>query len=177
MILRSSGLALLVGVLALGACSDDEEGGLGEDEPCTSDSQCATGLTCDKHGKPEGTCQAPHHDSTSSSSAGASGGTGGSGASGAAGGAGGASSGGAGGSGGAEPTACETYCTCLQSTCSELEGYPHADEPACLSACNGLSEEELTCWTGFCFQAARATAAQDHLCEHAWGADGVAECR
>jgi hypothetical protein len=66
------------------------------------------------------------------------------------------------------------YCGCLGQACASFAGYPHADEAACLAACEGLSEPELTCWSAYCDQALDDPS--EHVCEHAWGELGLDEC-
>jgi hypothetical protein len=154
--------------LSLLACGDDGGGAGGgggeggaapraQGEPCTEDAQCAEGLTCDLAHE-EATCEVPHSDATPQSSS--SGGDGGAG----------------GGAGGGDPASdCELLCSCLEATCSSLEGYPYADTAACLTNCEAHTAEEVTCWGQFCDQAA-TSADPDHLCEHAWGDLGLEEC-
>lgn len=70
---------------------------------------------------------------------------------------------------------CAAYCTCMSGTCATEVGYPWADEAACLSACEQFTTAEMTCWDMWCYQASLGGAV-DHLCEHAWGANGLDEC-
>ena len=99
-------LSLLFLVVAVSSCEKKGEG-----EVCTDNDECASGLTCDKHGRETGKCYAPHgHGPATDAAAGpdapstqpdgsSSAGTGGSGGADGGGGVGG--SGGTGGSGGA----------------------------------------------------------------------------
>lgn len=170
--IRTSVVCVGLVTASLAACDDEEKGQA--DAPCTADADCADGLTCDLHGGAEGTCQVPHEHGSVGGSGGES--TGGSAAGGDAG-EGGAAGGSSGGAGGVGASVCEAYCGCLEATCSTLDGYPFADEPACLTACEGFTAEELDCWGAMCEQAAMTPGALDHLCEHAWGEVGLAECR
>lgn len=79
---------------------------------------------------------------------------------------------------GGPSAACEAFCGCMAANCSEYAAYPHADEAACLEGCAGLPDPELTCFAGFCEDAAVEPNAglKEHWCEHAWGELGTDEC-
>jgi hypothetical protein len=97
---RSMQFVALVLVLVTSGCEKKGEG-----EVCESDSECASGLVCDKHGRATGKCYPPHGHGTmdAGSTAGTGGGTGGSGTGGGgASGSAGTGGGGASGSGGAD---------------------------------------------------------------------------
>jgi hypothetical protein len=177
----------------------------GEGEVCSDDDECASGLTCDKHGRPTGKCLKPHHgepgagadaatadtrpvDAPSTVDAGP-----------------GADAATAGTGPDSQPAdsqpadtaadasappspdaaapdaamgnqACEAYCTCMEQSCRTL-AYPWADRAACLTACGRFSATERTCFANFCTQASMmGQAAREHSCEHAAGALGAAEC-
>jgi hypothetical protein len=68
------------------------------------------------------------------------------------------------------------YCGCLAATCSAFAGYPFADDAGCYAACTGFDAMEFQCWNAYCIQASEAVAGKEHLCEHAWGGEGVSEC-
>jgi hypothetical protein len=70
---------------------------------------------------------------------------------------------------------CTAYCTCMSGTCAGEAGYPWTDEAACLAACEQFTTAEFTCWDMWCYEASLGGAV-DHLCEHAWGANGLDEC-
>jgi hypothetical protein len=80
--------------------------------------------------------------------------------------------------GGGASLECQSYCTCLTAECSEYDAYPHADEQACLDACAALAPDSLTCFAGFCEDAAveRSENLEEHWCEHAWGELGTDKC-
>jgi hypothetical protein len=70
--------------------------------------------------------------------------------------------------------ACTPYCACMDSTCRTLKGYPFANVGACLAACGAMTAEERTCYPKWCRLA--ETTPTTHLCDHAWGRLGTAEC-
>jgi len=190
------GLTLLLGLFT--ACAKKGEG-----EPCSSTSECASGLTCDRHGQKTGKCLGEHgHGTTPQADAaavldsGATGGTGG-------GQVGADAAGGAtatevapaapdaaaevapaadtrpdtGGSDSGGSQACAAYCQCMAKDCAKSPGYPFATEAACLTRCGQLTAQELSCWSGFCAMAGmQSPALKEHTCEHAWGAHGTGEC-
>jgi hypothetical protein len=165
-------LSLLL--LVLVGCGNNSSVG----SPCDKDDQCSDGLVCDFHdGK--GTCQEPHgHGSAGETQDGSSGGasstheptsgtthdhaTGGHGPT-------------AGTTGSVEEV-CADYCVCLQMHCTSHDQFPHADVAACEAACAGFSAEESACWIPYCALAAKGDNSQEHYCEHASGAVGLAEC-
>lgn len=73
---------------------------------------------------------------------------------------------------------CEAFCGCMTTNCSEFAAYPFADEAACASFCEGLTQDERTCFASFCDDAAvePSMGLQEHWCEHAWGELGNEEC-
>jgi hypothetical protein len=186
----------LILVLAPTACAKKGEG-----EICESDSECKSGLSCDKHGQKTGKCRPPHHDPVPMVDAGpvtpdalaGSGGSAGTGGSGGSGGAGGADAGpdtagpevAAPADASADLTpdgglneACATYCQCMAQSCSMVSGYPFATSISCMTACFQFTEQERTCWGKFCTMAAgQMGSAREHTCEHAWGELGTAECQ
>jgi hypothetical protein len=66
---------------------------------------------------------------------------------------------------------------CMDRACSAIPNYPFGDPSACLAACAGFSDDELNCFGAYCEEAAMAVSGREHLCEHAWGGLGTAECR
>jgi hypothetical protein len=186
----------LILVLAPTACAKKGEG-----EICESDSECKSGLSCDKHGQKTGKCRPPHHDPVPTVDAGAdatagsggSAGTGGTGGTGGSAGAGGADAGPdaagpdatASADASADTTpdsglteACTSYCQCLMQSCAMVSGYPFTASGSCMTACLKLTEQERTCWGKFCTMAAgQMGSAREHTCEHAWGELGNAECQ
>lgn len=70
---------------------------------------------------------------------------------------------------------CQTYCACLNDTCSTQTGYPFAAAGSCATACAAMNADQRKCWPNWCEQA-KASANKEHLCEHAWGALGLDEC-
>ncbi len=78
--------------------------------------------------------------------------------------------------------ACGAYCACMRRTCDELAGYPYvgdAGDEQCLGVCRAFSEKERTCWSRSCRTAdtyADVPTVHEHLCQHAWGTFGLAEC-
>lgn len=70
--------------------------------------------------------------------------------------------------------ACASLCACLASTCTTYAGYPFAASGACEASCAALGEAERTCYPKWCAKA-KVTPSK-HLCEHAWGELGTAEC-
>jgi hypothetical protein len=72
--------------------------------------------------------------------------------------------------------ACADHCACMTVTCSAYPDYPYRSEQACNDACDGFSTDELACWSMWCTEAVGGGGAQEHLCEHAWGAFGLGEC-
>jgi hypothetical protein len=178
----------------------------GEGEVCEDDGECASGLLCDKHGKPTGKCLKPHHGpGEADGSAGAD-----------------AASPDTkpavdapatvdtapGGSPDAAtsatpdsaapdrapdttpPTpdatvppdatagmACEAYCTCMEQNCRMLS-YPWANRAACLTACGQFSELQRTCFTNFCMSVPMVGQGErEHTCEHGAGELGTGECQ
>lgn len=178
----------LIGGLA-GACNSGA-GGVGA--PCETTEDCEGELICDEHDG-QASCQEPHghgdetteHDHASGSETGhghdSASGTGHAHDSGSEAGT-GADTGLATDSGddatSGASVECEAYCGCLTMYCSEYEAHPHADEAACLAACGELSSDVLTCFSGFCEDAAaeRSASLREHYCEHAWGELGKDEC-
>ena len=72
---------------------------------------------------------------------------------------------------------CMAYCGCMQSTCTSYEGYPYADEAACITACEALDGIVLQCFGGFCEQAVNSEGTLiEHYCQHAWGELGNEKC-
>ncbi|MEM9457400.1 MAG: hypothetical protein AAGF11_24685 [Myxococcota bacterium] len=73
---------------------------------------------------------------------------------------------------------CETFCGCMTTNCGEFAAYPFADEAACATFCEDLTENEFTCFASFCEDAAvePSMGLQEHWCEHAWGELGNKEC-
>lgn len=194
---RPSLAALTVSLLFLAACAKKGEG-----EPCSSNSECASGLTCDKHGQATGKCRGPHHEPLSDSGvtapdSSAIGGTGGTTAGpDAAGGAAGADAATSNSDTASPPDTatipvdaapdrapdtgasnCASYCMCMMQSCAGVNGYPFANNAACLTRCGQFKEMELTCFSRFCSMAAMQNqSAREHTCEHAWAALGAAEC-
>ena len=179
------------------ACTSSGAGGVGA--PCETKADCEGELVCDEH-EGQASCQEPHghggdsegttehahesegttehahdsgstghaHDSGSTTEHADSGSTTGT----------ASSEDGSTTTGGGVSAECEAYCGCLTKSCSEYEAYPHVDEAACLAACAGLDAEALTCFSGFCEDAAaeRSPDLAEHYCEHAWGELGTDKC-
>ncbi len=196
--LRAS-LYLVPLLLVIASCEKKGEG-----EGCTEDSECASGLTCDKHGRETGKCLAPHHGHGGASDASATGdaaipdaGAAGAPAPDA------ATSGATDGptvtpdsavapdgapdtsppTPDAAPTPpdalaspCEAYCTCMEQNC-RMVSYPWANRAACLTACGAFSAPARTCFTTFCMSVPTVSAGErEHTCEHGSGELGAAEC-
>lgn len=70
---------------------------------------------------------------------------------------------------------CSAYCSCMES-CASVPGYPFTGAPACRAACVGFGATSRACWLAFCIESLMPGAPRAHLCEHAWGAYGEAEC-
>lgn len=64
--------------------------------------------------------------------------------------------------------ACAAYCACMTSTCATEQGYPFADEAACLSACAGFVAESRACYAAAC-EEAKGLDEKEHGCVHASG--------
>jgi hypothetical protein len=82
--------------------------------------------------------------------------------------------------GGANPDAspdpgCVAYCACMTTACGDQPNYPFAADGVCLAVCADFSAEERSCFGNFCTEASDA-GAREHLCEHATGKLGLAEC-
>ena len=79
---------------------------------------------------------------------------------------------------GGDTAECLAFCDCMVAQCSEFEAYPFADPAACTTFCGDLSSVELTCFSGFCEDAAVEPnmGLQEHWCEHAWGELGTDKC-
>lgn len=72
---------------------------------------------------------------------------------------------------------CEAFCGCMAENCASFDGYPYADEAACLSECASLDEATLACYGSFCEQASASSPdLAAHQCEHAWGELGNDKC-
>lgn len=71
---------------------------------------------------------------------------------------------------------CVAWCECLEASCSGLEDYPFASTDACHENCATRTDQEITCWQGFCESVVDNPALADHNCAHAWGDLGLAEC-
>ncbi len=76
------------------------------------------------------------------------------------------------------PTACETYCDCLDRTCSTHSDYTYSGYSECLTACATFSPAQLGCWAVFCRQAEVTVDPFDreHACSHAIGVFDLDEC-
>jgi hypothetical protein len=174
-------LVVFASLCLLAACAKKGEG-----EPCTSDSECTSGLACDKHGGSSGKCRTPHgHGSNNDAAATVP-----------------PDAGAtvpdtvastpdlaAPGPDTAAPArdtaapapdagvTCAAYCQCLTQTCANQAGYPHASQAACVTACEKLTDVQLTCWQRFCTTAAMLPGDRSRQCEHAWGELGSAECQ
>ncbi len=72
---------------------------------------------------------------------------------------------------------CEAFCGCMAESCASFDGYPYADEVACMAACESWDAATLSCFGGFCEQAANSSPdLAEHQCEHAWGELGDEKC-
>ncbi len=70
--------------------------------------------------------------------------------------------------------ACGPYCACMDSSCRSVKGYPFANVGACVAACSAMTAEERTCYPKWCRLA--ETTPTSHICDHAAGRLGTAEC-
>lgn len=71
---------------------------------------------------------------------------------------------------------CHEYCECMTATCSGVAGYPFAEGGSCESACAAFPAAEKACFPNWCDDA-KAASDKTHLCKHAWGANGLDECK
>ena len=69
---------------------------------------------------------------------------------------------------------CTALCSCLDQHCKAKTGYPFASTSSCLETCARWSDAERECFPKWCNQA--RTTSSNHVCEHAWGGLGLAEC-
>lgn len=76
---------------------------------------------------------------------------------------------------GASPE-CAAHCACMTEWCAGAAGNPWPDETSCLTACAAWDGAELACYGMWCEEIESNPGLADHLCEHAWGEFGLAEC-
>jgi hypothetical protein len=170
--------ATLLGLSASWAC--DLAGGIGA--PCESNDDCDDDLTCDEHdGK--ASCQIEHghgddedtkghdtegHDTEDHDTEDHDGSTGE--------GTGSTSDGAADDDVEELQAACTTLCSCVQTNCSDVSGYPFEEAGTCMNACMTYTVETASCFQSFCEDVPDAGELVEHDCQHAWGGLGQLEC-